>query len=60
MKKWPDIDDVKGLTIEQILTHPLFIDGKPTDEEIAYSANCTISEVRAARRALAAKKGRAA
>ncbi len=57
MKKHPDIDDVPGLTLERILTHPLFVDGEATDEEIAYSANVSVQEVRAAKRKIAQRRG---
>lgn len=49
MKKWPDIEEVKGLTLEAILASPLF--ATASDAEIAYSARCSVSEVRAAKRA---------
>jgi hypothetical protein len=47
MKKWPDIPDVPGLTLDFLARHDLYENA--TDEELAYSANCTIEEAQAIR-----------
>lgn len=54
MKKYPHIADIPGLTLAQIMEHPLY--DNATDAEIAYSANVSIDEVRAARRHLAQRR----
>lgn len=54
MSRPNDIPPVEGLTLEKILGHWLY--DTATDEEIAYSANCSVQEVRAAKRKLAQRR----
>ena len=52
-KRWPDIPDVPGITLAKLLKHDLYKNA--TDEELAYSARCSVEHVRAVKAHLASK-----